>query len=141
MAQYDPARVSLNWNGIRIYGFAPDTFVSVERDEDSFSKEVGAAGDVVRIQSQNRGGKITFTLQAQSPVNDLLSAAQNADQESGDVVGPAMLKDNNGTSLAEADESWLLRPANMEYGTDGGTREWVLDCSELRMHSGGSTRP
>lgn len=140
MAQYDPGRVSLNWNGIRIYGFAPDTFIKVERDEDSFKKETGADGATVRIQSQKRGGKITFTLQAQSPVNDLLSAAQNADQESGDVVGAAFMKDNNGNSVAEADESWLLRPADMEFSEDGGSREWVIDCSELRMFAGGATR-
>jgi hypothetical protein len=141
MSQYDPARVTFNWNGIRCYGWASDSFIKAERDEDSFKKEISADGFAVRVQSQNKGGKVTITLQAQSPVNSLLSAAALVDEESGDNFGPLLIKDMNGTTICEADEAWIMKPAAVEYGTDGGTREWSFDCSELIMYSGGSNRP
>lgn len=140
MSQYDPARVTFNWNGIRAFGFASDTFIKAERDSESFKKEIGADGFVVRTQSQNRGGKVTITLQAQSPVNDMFSAAHLADDETGEGYGPLLVKDLNGTTICEADEAWIMKPADIEFGAEGGSREWTFDCSELVMYSGGAAR-
>lgn len=137
MFQYDPARMALSWNNIRIYGYAPDTMITVERDEDSFKKEVGAQGDTVRVATRNKGGKITFRLQAQSPVNDLLAAALIADEATGEGAGMAYLHDfNSNKPVAEAADSWLMKPATAEFSQDGGVREWVIDCADLLMYTG-----
>lgn len=138
MFTYDPTKVSFSWNGIRVYGWAPDSMIEIERDEDSFKKQVGAQGDTVRIASLNRGGKIKIRLLKESPVNAQLSAALLADENGDGVPAPAFMRDfNSDASLAESTEAWLMKPAPMGNGSDGGIREWTFDCADLNMVDAG----
>jgi hypothetical protein len=138
MFTYDPSKVSFSWNGIRVYGWAPDSMIEVERDDDSFKKQVGAQGDPVRIASLNRGGKIKIRLLKESPVNKQLSAALIADENGLGAPGAAFLRDfNSDETFVESTECWLMKPATMEYSADGGVREWTFDCADLNMVDAG----
>lgn len=135
---YDPARVVVTFKGIPIRGYAEGTFVSVERDEDSFEKAVGSQGDVTRVRKRNRAGRATLTLQQSSPTNDELSALALLDEQTGLGYGPLMVKDLNGTTLASAAVAWLVRPASVSFADGAEGREWMIDCAELTMTVGGS---
>lgn len=135
---YDPARVVVTFKGIPIRGYMDGTFVSVERDEDSFEKAVGAAGDVTRVRNRNRAGRATLTLQQSSPTNDQLSATVLLDEQTGLGYGPLMIKDLNGTTLASAAIAWLVRPASVSFADGAEGREWMIDCAELTLAVGGS---
>lgn len=134
---YDPGRIVLVWNGIQIQGYGPDTFVKASRNEDNFTEQVGANGDVVHVRNRNRTGKVTFTLQDASPSNDLLSAAAIADELSGLQVGPVMIKDLNGTTLVQCANARIQKYADLEYAAAAGTNDWILMCAELEMFLGG----
>jgi len=134
---YDPSRVSLTFRGIIIQGYVSDTFIVVERTEDTFSMDVGAQGDVTRVRSRNKTGSVILTLQSGAPTNDLLSAVLLQDELSGTGYGPMMLKDLNGTTLCSAPIAWLRKPANVERAAEATPTEWAIDCATLNMFVGG----
>lgn len=138
LKNYDPALVTVTFKGVIIRGYADGTFVNVARDEDTFSKSSGAGGDTVRVRNRNRNGKITITLQAESPTNDQLSAIASLDESTGLGIGSVQVKNGNGTTLCGSAKAWLVKPADTEYAKDAGTREWQIDCHELKMLVGGA---
>lgn len=138
MQTYDPLYVLFSFYGIPITGYADGSFVKVERDNESFTKMVGAGGEVARARSRSTGGKITFTLMATSPCNDLLTAVWQADELAGTGVGPCFGKDLNGTTVIMAPYAWVSKPPAVEFAKEIGTREWVLDCASVGMYVGGT---
>lgn len=137
---YDPARVTLVVNGKQITGFADGTFIKITRMTPSFSSKAGAGGEVVRTRSRDKRGKIEITLLPSSPSNDDLSAAIATDEQiAGGVgaVGPFMLKELNGTTVATAGETWVTQPADLEFAADPTNRPWVLECADVKMFVGG----
>jgi hypothetical protein len=139
MAQhtYDPAKVLFSFAGIPVTGYAPDTFLEVERDEEAYTKQVGAAGEVVRTRNNNRGGKVTVTLMADSQTNDLLSAIAVADELTGVGVGALLGEEANGTLLFNAANAWVQKMPRVERAKEAGTVQWVFDCAELYVFVGG----
>lgn len=137
---YDPGEISVSFKGLDLGGFFDGTFVSVERDEDTFAKHTGAKGDVTRVRNRNRGGKVTVVINQASPTNDRLSTFHKNDEKFGTGVGVLLIKDSNGFTVYLAKDAWLTRPANGEFGKDAQGRTWVFDCAELEMFTGGSIR-
>ncbi len=135
---HSPDAIISTWNGINIIGYADDTFVEVERDEDGFTTLTGALGDVVRARSLNKTGKVTFTLLAASPTNDLLSAAATLDAATGLGYGPLQIKDLNGTMLCFAAEAWIMKHPKVERGREAGTVQWTIACAQLEIYAGGN---
>lgn len=137
MRTYDPALLILNFAGIPISGYADGTFVKVERDGETFAKYVGADGTIARSRTRNNGGKVTFTLAATSPCNDLLSAQAALDEAFGTGMGSCRGEDLAGTTTFMAMEAWIQKPPAIEFGKEIGTREWVIDCASLQWLVGG----
>lgn len=135
---YSPKDVSVIVAGTIISGFAEDTFVSIERDSDAFTKVVGADGEVSRTASADLSGTITITLLATSASNDILSALAIADQLTLSGEFPVLIKDEFGNSIHTAPSAWIMKQAAKEYGAEIGETEWVLQCSELIEFVGGN---
>lgn len=133
LGTYDPAEVSLVAAGVPVSGFAPGTFITVEYNEDAYSLTVGAAGDACRARTNNNSARITFTLLQSSISNPLLSAAHTLDMRSpaGDGVLPSGIKDNSGTTLIAAENSWIVKYANVEFSNEVTNREWVIETDYL----------
>lgn len=136
---YSPKKVAVIVAGYIINGYADGTFVNVERAADTFTKVVGADGEVGRVHSADRSGKITITLQQTSESNDVLSALQQADELTLSGKFPVAVKDNNGTSLYVAGDAWVMKPVNSEYASTMSTREWTIECADLIPFSGGNS--
>lgn len=136
---YDPGSIVCSFLGIPIAGYADGTFVKAERNQDSYTLMVGAGGEAARARARNTSGRVTFTLMQSSPCNDLLSAAQQADELTGIGVGPLMIKDMNGTTLVMAGNAWIVKPPAVEFGKEITAREWVIECEALTIYSGGTT--
>src|SRR3990172_6159999 len=110
LKKYDPKNVVVIVGAIIINsGFAPDTFVEVERDEDAFTKSVGADGEVTRTRNRNKTGQIRITLQQSSETNALLSALALIDESTGDGVVPCAVKDLGGLTLHAAELGWVKK--------------------------------
>jgi hypothetical protein len=141
MSTHDPNKIVVTFLGNIITGFAADTFVNIARDEEGWFKTVGANGNVCRARNNNKGGKITLTLQQDSLSNDILSAAAALDEQFGTGTGEVMVKDLNGTTLAHAESAWVQKFADAGFGKEVGTREWVIDCGVLEEFIGGIVVP
>lgn len=138
---YDPKKVSVVFGVQPISGFADGEFVTVERNEDTFSILVGADGEACRSKNSNKSGKVTIRLMASSQSNDYLSELQLADEISGNSPSPLQIKDSFGTSIHTAVTAWVVKSPTSAYGKDSGTREWVIETDELVAFVGGSSIP
>ena len=130
---YCADQVTVIFGVVKIDGYAPDSFVKVERNEDAFSLKIGADGEPVRTRSLNKSGKVTLTLLQTSKTNPLLQALELADELSNNGVSvlPVMVKDSGGNALWVAAEGWITKPAATEAARESGTREWVIECAKL----------
>lgn len=135
---YNPKDIVLVVGAIIVKGFGEDTMVEVERDEDAFTKMVGADGETTRSKNANTTGQIRFTLAQTSESNQLLSALAALDEASGDGVVPVMVKDLGGASLAAAESGWVKKRPVMSFGKAAGTREWVIDTADLIINDAGN---
>ncbi len=132
---YDPKQVIVSFKGILISGYADGTFVSAERNNDSFNLTVGSDGEGVRAKSNDRSGRVTFTLLQSSVANPALSACLLLDENSdnGDGVGPLTVTDLSGTTVLFAETAWLTKPATASFAREAEDREWVLETDSLEM--------
>lgn len=137
-ATWDPGQFVVSFRGNILTGFAPGTFLRVERNEDSFSLVVGSDGEAARARSRNRSGKVSVTLMQTSPSNDVLSAALAIDELGGDGTGALLVKDLSGRTIVEAESAWVTKPPGAEFGNEVGSREWTLETGRLDMTIGGN---
>jgi hypothetical protein len=137
-ATYDPGRVVLSFKGRNIVGFMDGTFVSAEREEDSWTKYVGSTGDTTRVRNRNMSGMVTITLHQSSPSNDDLYTFLAADERDGSGSGPLLVKDLGGRTIVQAEIAWIRKPPSVDFGDEVTGREWVFDCSEIDLQVRGA---
>ncbi len=77
-------------------------------------------------------------VKAESPINDLLSAAALEDELFGTGYGYLFIKNLIGTTLISAPIAWIKKLPTTEYAMEATGREWVIDCESLEMFVGGS---
>lgn len=135
---YDAAQVILTINGVEISGYAADTFISIEREEPSFTKVVGADGTTSRAKSNNRSGTMTITLSQTSPSNDYLSALLAQDELSNSGVVPVILKDISGQSRFFSGTGWVQGMPTVEYAKEISDREWLIDLADMEFNIAGN---
>lgn len=135
---YDPGEHLCSFLGVPITAFGPDTFIEAARNEDGFSIQVGAGGEVARSRNRNRSGRVTFTLLATSPENDLLANLALVDEATGEGIGPLFIKDRLGTTLLHAQNAWIVKLPDVSRGKEAGTVAWMIDCDRLEMFVGGN---
>lgn len=135
---YDPKQIILIVGGNQMSGFADGTFITVERIEDAFSMQVGVDGEGTRSKSNNRSGRVTFSLMQSSDSNQVLSALALADDVSNAGAVPLMVKDNNGDSLYIAETAWIKKVADSPFAREAGPREWVMETDVLVANVAGN---
>lgn len=137
LKNFNPKGVSVIVGTQAMKGFAAGTMVSVEYDEDAFTKKIGTDGEGTRVKSNNKGGKITIFLDQASESNDFLSGLAALDEASSAGVVPVTIRDANGTTLVFAETAWIMKKPVMEFGNESTDREWVLDSDSLNVFIGG----
>jgi hypothetical protein len=142
---YDPKAISMIVGVFPIdSGLAPDTFVSIEMNEDLFTLQVGADGEGTRSKSNNLSATITFTLQQTSNANDIMSGFHQADilSKTGGGVVPVMIKDIlTPTTIFAAKTAWIVRFPTADFGNESGTREWQMMTDFVNQFQGGIQEP
>lgn len=135
---YDPKKVLVLVGRIPISGFADGTFISVSRSNDLFTKTSGADGVVTRVKSNDLSGEITMTLAQTSPSNDYMSKIALADELSNNGVVPVTISDTSGRSNYVSAFAWIRKHPDSEFSKEVSNREWVLDCADLDLLTGGN---
>lgn len=135
---FDPKKTLVTVAGLPISGYADGEAITVEREGDAFTKTTGADGYTARVKSNNRSGSITLTLLQTSHSNTILSALALADEKTNAGVVPVSVKDLSGTSASYSGTAWIKKVPKQSYGKDISNREWVLDCADLEVMTGGN---
>jgi hypothetical protein len=137
IATYDSNKIVVTLGPTIIKGWADGSFLSIERESDSFEDYVGSDGGVARSKSNDKRATATLRLRQDSLSNDALSLAVVADELSGAGVLPFMVKDLKGTTLVLAKEAWVMKPAPIEYDRPIVEREWTIRLAEAQIFVGG----
>ena len=138
MQTFDFKKVALVIGGRLITGFAEGEAITVERDEDTWTLQVGSDGEATRSKSNNRAGKVTFRVKGASTANAILTGFIKADELNNGGLIPMMLKDNSGASLYSAEQGYLVKPPSAGYGAEETEREYVYQTDNLIMFEGGN---
>ena len=135
---YDPQKVVVIFAGNIITGFAADSIIEVDFNEDSVTVEVGADGEFARVISRNESAEFKIRLMQTSPSNDVLDAMHAADKATGRGFAPLLVKDESGTAVAGAESAWVKKLPPLKRGKGIETNEWVLGCGKAYAHNCGN---
>lgn len=138
LRKYDPSQNKITLGGQDITGYAEGTFIEIERDEDGFTTTVGSLGDVVRTRNLSRVAKVTLTLMAQAPANDILDQISQDDEDTGDNVKSFQMKDLNANVRCDGPEAWVMKKPKVERAKEAGTVQWVLCVANCEIRAGGN---
>lgn len=120
MYSYNPKDVSVTVNGIYITGLGED-MVEFEFDEERFEAVVGAQGDVVVNETNNKLATITLTVQASSPqYTTLLKYAKNG------TIFPVWIVNKSIGERCGGTKARFKNPAAVSYGTELEDREFEI---------------
>ncbi|HGF3815910.1 TPA: phage protein [Escherichia coli] len=136
--QYSPKDVVCSWNGIAIEGFAPDSFLRLQRTSPLVTPVVGAGGQVALTRNADKTGTIEIELMQTSLSNQMLSAIQakqdNMELEE-DISSNFVIYDPSGSVLATGINAWLQELPQIELGRDQNSKTWIFGCEKLNYTS------
>lgn len=136
--QYSPKDVVCSWNGIAIEGFAPDSFLRLQRTSPLVTPVVGAGGQVALTRNADKTGTIEIELMQTSLSNQMLSAIQakqdNMELEE-DISSNFVIYDPSGSVLATGINAWLQELPQVELGRDQNSKTWIFGCEKLEYTS------
>jgi len=133
----DPKDVTVIVSGNIITGFAQD-MITIERETNQVEDEVGADGDVARRVTNDRRGTITITLLQTSRANLFLSTLAVADELTGNVIFPVVIKDQRGNDLHVAASAWIRKMPRTAYRAGVESRAWEIRTNHMNMFVGGA---
>jgi hypothetical protein len=138
MKTYDPKLNTLIVGGFPITGFADGSFIRVRRNNDMWSLTVGADGEGTRTKSNDKSGQIEIELSQSSLSNQFLSNLALADELENAGVVPVLMKDGSGASIHAAEQMYVKKVPDAEYGKEATTRVWILETDNLQSYIGGN---
>lgn len=122
---YDPKLVNLIIGGIVITGFAEDSFIAVEKMEDTFIEYVGAKGEVSMAENTNETGEITITLARTSPSIPYLTRLGMTKGKNALVPVQVVDLNTNSTNVS-GNDARVRKPASIEHGKEITEREFTI---------------
>lgn len=132
LQKYDPKFVFLVYGGALITGYAPDTFIEIERNADLYSLKIGCDGEACRSKSNDKGTRVTITLMPGSQGNTILMGASQGDDAS--PVGlplPLAVTDVSTASTFNALEAWVVKDPGYTFSKEAEPKKWVLEMPDL----------
>lgn len=136
---YNPAKVTIIFDGFPFSGFADGTFVNITMINDGITTAVGADGEIARAVNTDRRCTVTLTLQQTSPGNDFLSTMFGIDiLTCGGQMGPLLIQDLCGTTIFSASQAWVVKPADVEFAKEITNRAWQIQTGAPAVFNVGS---
>jgi len=131
MPSYNSADVDIIFGGVRLSGLAPDSFVDIEYDEDSWKLMIGADGEAVRSKVNNLSATITIRLTPSSFSNSILHGQWMADQATSKAAVPLLIKDGMTGTSHTSDGAWVQKQPKKDYQVEAQPMEWTIRTGRL----------
>ena len=127
----DPSELKLNIIGVNVEGFAKGTFVTVSRNDPTFSQKRSLKGKTQVRKNSNSFYTFKFTLDSGVSSNAWIYALYQMQESYGIAFPmPVLFRDKMGTSTFFCKSAYLQEP-EATFGTDSTTREWTLICNDV----------
>ncbi|MGJ0848188.1 phage structural protein [Tissierella praeacuta] len=111
---YNPRLVTVMYGGMVITGFAENSMVKCERNEDNNIPHVGVLGEVSRAENADNTGKITISLAGTSPFISILARKAAANE-----IEPISVVDmNRGGVNIGGSEAWIVKAPPINLGKE-----------------------
>lgn len=111
---YNPKLVTVMYGGMVITGYAENSIVKCERNEDNNIPHVGVLGEVSRAINADDTGKITISLAATSPFINILAQKATAN-----TIEPISVIDmNKGGVNVSGSEAWITKAPPVNLGKE-----------------------
>ena len=134
---FDPSQLSVVFGTTAIDGWAEDTMINIETEDQQYNDSTDIHGNVTRYKVNRNTALITLTLTEASPSNDVLSSYAELDKVSDAGSFPIMIKDPNGTTLFSSTSGYIIQKPAVEFGMEAKTREWQIKATNVSNFIGG----
>ncbi len=126
----------------KIVGFADGTFLSMNRITPTSTPYQGVGSSSFgRVKRRVTAMDVTVTLHQGSPSNTVLQQLQIADANTADNtwVFNCTIKDLSGQTVASSSTAIIAAPANADFSSEFGTRDWSIYLYGSDLFIGGNT--
>lgn len=126
----------------KVVGFADGTFVSMNRITPSSTPYQGVGSSSAgRVKRRVTAMDVTVTLHQGSPSNTIFQWLQSADANTADNtwVFNCLIKDLSGQTVASSNSAIIAAPANADFSSEFGTRDWSIYMYGSDLFIGGNT--
>lgn len=124
---YDCRKVIITLGNHMVTGTADDNFITIAKQGDGVSSNVGCDGSIERSMDPNSQYKLTLVIQQTSPTNDWLENQYSYDNDTCEGMFPVLIKDLRGGEIFHADEAWVVKPSDFVRGKAAANRSWEID--------------
>ena len=127
LSTYDPLKINISFNNrqIRMFG---DNIFTLARDEPNASLKIGVKGDGTYVLNANRAGKLTITLQQESPDIPYLENCAESNTRASLAITDA--NDQSGI-LFSAQNCMVEKTPDRARAKDAGDVEFVFLIPEM----------
>lgn len=122
---FDFRKLNVIFGVAQITGYAEGDAVEISEANDAFNSVSGADGGVDRVKNNANFLNITLRIRQTSATNQVLSGLHSADRIAG-VTLPILIKDRSGYTLIAAKNAWIVKYADVAFGTEAKSREWTI---------------
>jgi len=136
---YDPKGVSLSIGGFLITGYEPGTFITLERQSNTFDFSPGPDGEHIRTRKNDQSALMTLSLRQVAASNLVLSHLARRDESDNDGVVALILSDVAAPETRyAAGKAYIEKPAGAIFGDSPQHRQWIIRLVEVPMVHGGT---
>lgn len=138
VVQYDPARVHITWSSLQFEGFAPDTFVTIEKVNPlHYSVVTGIDGKNAYLSNKNTDYLVTITLLSSSILNRTLLKVYSKFIESTDLLNTwgdtLTLIDHNLKISWSSPFAFFYKAPEVNYSAKTNTTTWQVYCNGMSV--------
>lgn len=127
----DPSELKLNIMGANVEGFTKGTFVTVSRNDPTFSQKRSLKGKTQVRKFSKSYYTLRFTLDSGVSSNAWIHTIYQLQETYGIAFPvPVLFKDSMGTSTFFCKAAYIQEP-EATFGSDSNVREWSLVCNEV----------
>ncbi|NRA42484.1 MAG: DUF3277 family protein [Pseudomonadales bacterium] len=143
VATYSPKKLVNSVAGETITGFSDSDIVTITLDEPKFVKYTSVDGTTSRSHNVSDSGRFVYTLNQTSAANQIFSGLLKADlaNPDGSATFGLGVRDNNTSGTGTyflGTGAWVEGMPESGYAKEIGTREWVIEASNIEWNISGN---
>lgn len=138
VVQYNPQRVQVTWGEVSLTGFAPDTFITIQKNNPIHTPVTGIDGKNAYLHNKNFDAIVTISLLQNSDTNKFFWAWYDRGLPRGNttVATNLVIVDYNMKMAWESSFAFINEMPMIGFGSKAGTVDWKFYCQNLTHRQG-----